>query len=197
MKFAVMGTGQVGRAIGSKLVELGHDVRFGSRQPVTKRDLPAPVVGYSEAASQGDWIVNALPGEQAVEILRNCQTDGKIIVDIGNYDHAVDQPIVLPLGHAIQAALPGAYVVKTLNSVSAHLMVDPAALGLPHSVFIAGNDTDAKAQVTHLLRSLGWEDVIDLGDLEACRAMEQLIPLWMALEKYIGGPDFNLFLARR
>lgn len=54
-------------------------------------------------------------------------------------------------------------------------MVDPTALGRPHSVFVASNDADAKVEVADLLRSFGWQDVIDLGDLGACRAMEQLI----------------------
>lgn len=196
MKFAVMGTGQVGQAVGAKLRQLGHDVILGSRQPDTKRHLSLPVASHTEAARRCDWIINALPGEQAVDILRNCDTAGKVLIDIGNYDHAVDQPIVTPLGQALQAALPGARVVKTLNSVSAHLMVDPSTLGQPHSVFIASNHAEAKAEVVNLLRSFGWQDVIDLGGLSACRAMEQLIPLWMALEKYAEGPNFNLHVGR-
>jgi len=108
----------------------------------------------------------------------------------------VDQPIIQPLGQAIQEALPGTRVVKTLNSVSAHLMAEPAALGASHSVFIASDDADAKRDVTDWLRSLGWTDVIDLGGLGACRAMEQLIPLWMALERQLGGPGFNLKVVR-
>lgn len=196
MKFAIMGTGQVGITIGTKLQQLGHDVILGSRQPDTKRHLSVPVASHTEAARHGEWIINALPGEQAIAILRDCDTNGKVLIDIGNYDHAVDQPIMTPLGQALQAALPGARVVKTLNSVSAHLMVDPAALGKLHSVFIASNHAEAKTEVTNLLRSFGWQDIIDLGDLGACRAMEQLIPLWMALEKYTGGPNFNLHVGR-
>jgi 8-hydroxy-5-deazaflavin:NADPH oxidoreductase len=75
-------------------------------------------------------------------------------------------------------------------------MVDPGELGKPHSVFVAGNDTAAKAEVSDLLRSFGWTDIIDLGDTTAFRAMEQLIPLWMALERATGGPAFNLEVAR-
>jgi predicted dinucleotide-binding enzyme len=76
-------------------------------------------------------------------------------------------------------------------------MVDPAALGKPHSVFVAGNDAVAKHEVTALLRTFGWTDIIDLGDSSAFRAMEQLIPLWMALERVTGGPEFNLGVMRR
>jgi hypothetical protein len=63
-------------------------------------------------------------------------------------------------------------------------------------VFIASNDDGAKREVTRLLGSFGWTDIIDLGDLSNCRAMEQLIPLWMSLEKTLGGPQFNLAVVR-
>jgi predicted dinucleotide-binding enzyme len=63
-------------------------------------------------------------------------------------------------------------------------------------VFIASNDTAAKQQVVALLKSFGWQDIVDLGDLGACRAMEQLIPLWMSLESRLGGPQFNLSVVR-
>jgi predicted dinucleotide-binding enzyme len=86
--------------------------------------------------------------------------------------------------------------VKALNSVSAHLMVDPASLEQPHSVFIAGNDAGARAEVSRLLESFGWQDILDLGDITACRAMEQLIPLWMRLEGKFGHPRFNLAVVR-
>ena len=196
MKIAVLGTGQVGQTIGERLFRLGHEVTLGSRDPGSKGHLTVPILTYAEATSQADWIINALPGEAALAILGACQTDGKILIDLGNYDHAVDQPITRPLGQAIQDAFPEARVVKTLNSVSAHLMAEPSALDAPHSVFIASNDATAKLDVTAWLQSLGWSDIIDLGDLHACRAMEQLIPLWMALERQIGGPAFNLRVVR-
>lgn len=130
-------------------------------------------------------------------MLRGCAIDGKILVDIANYDHAVDSPIATPLGEAIQQAFPAARLVKTLNSVSAHLMVEPASLPGPHLVFIASNDAAARREVKELLRTFGWQDILDLGDLGACRAMEQLIPLWMRLEQKLGGPNFNLAVIRR
>ena len=198
MRFGVMGTGQVGSTIAGKLAALGHDVMLGSRQPDGEkaRKLGLKVGTHAEAALHGEWIVDAMPGEHAIESLRGCELDGKIFIDIANYESAVDQPIVTPLGEAIQAAFPKVRLVKTLNSVSAHLMVDPASLGTAHNVFIASDDAAAKAEVTELLRSFGWQNILDLGDLGACRAMEQLIPLWMRLEKLYGGPDFNLAVAR-
>ena len=194
MKIGVLGTGQVGSGIGRKLASLGHDVMMGSRDPARKAaEFAGMRVGTAvEAAAFGDWVINALPGETSLVSLRECAIDGKILIDIGNYNSAVDQPIMEPLGQAIQREHPTTRVVKTLNSVSAHLMVDPGNLGRPHSVFIASNDDAAKHDVSTLLRSFGWQDIIDLGDLSACRAMEQLIPLWMSVESKLGGPQFNL-----
>lgn len=198
MKIGVLGTGMVGRAIATKLNALGHEVRLGSRDPAAPalNGLGVAVGTHADAAAHGEWVVNCLPGEPSAAILETCELDGKILIDIANYDHAVDQPIVVPLGEAIQRALPKVRVVKALNSVSAHLMVDPTRLGQPHSVFVAGNDAGAKAAVADLLRQFGWQDIIDLGDISASRAMEQLIPLWMALERVTGGPAFNLSVVR-
>lgn len=198
LNIAVMGTGMVGSAIAGRLVGLGHSVMLGSRAPgadkakAVANATGASVGSHAEAAAHGEWIVNALPGEQSIPLLKSCDLDGKILIDIGNYDIAVDQPIVTPLGQAIQQAFPTVRLVKTLNSVSAHLMVDPAHLGAEHTVFIASNDADAKAQVTELLKTFGWRHILDLGDLKHCRAMEQLIPLWMSLEAAFGHPNFNL-----
>lgn len=202
MRIGVMGTGMVGKAVGGKLASLGHDVMFGSREPdgENAQNLAAATGSqagsHKQAARHGEWIVNALPGERTIDVLTGCDIDGKIFIDIANYDHAVDQPIVVPLGQAIQAAFPKVRLVKTLNSCSAHLMADPASLGAAHHVFIASNDSAAKAEVTELLRTFGWQNILDLGDLGACRAMEQLIPLWMKLEEVLDGPNFNLAVVR-
>lgn len=202
MKFGVLGTGMVGSGIAAKLKQLGHDVVVGSRDPDSQKSrelaatLDVPVATYAEAAAHGEWVVNALPGEPAPDYLGQCEVDGKILIDISNYNSAVDRPIATPVGEVIQRTFPKVRLVKALNSVSAHLMVDPAHLGKPHTVFVAGNDAAAKAEVSDLLRSFGWQDIIDLGDVTAIRAMEQLIPMWMALERVTGGPEFNLAVVR-
>ncbi len=201
MRIGVLGTGEVGSAVGGKLAALGHEVMLGSRDPASRSARFAGIANLScgtneQAAAHGEWVVNALRGESAPGILKDCDIDGKILIDIANYDSAVDQPINEPLGQKLQKAFPKVRLVKTLNSVSAHLMVDPGQLPHRHSVFIASDDDDAKGAVKELLKSFGWEDIVDLGDLGACRAMEQLIPLWMRLEEKLGGPQFNLSVIR-
>jgi predicted dinucleotide-binding enzyme len=198
MKIGVLGSGQVGGGLARKLAALGHDVMMGSRNAASKADdFPGIKLGSApEAAAHGQLVINALPGETSLRVLGQCEIDGKILWDIANLDISVDQPIPTPLGEAIQKAHPRTRVVKALNSVSAHLMVDPGNLQQQHTVFIASNDEGAKREVTALLQNFGWKDILDLGDLGACRAMEQLIPLWIRLEQKLGGPQFNLAVVR-
>ncbi len=198
MRIGILGSGQVGGGLARKLASLGHDVMVGSRSASAKADeFPNIRVGTApEAAAHGQLVINALPGETSLRVLGQCDIDGKILIDIGNYESAVDQPIATPLGEAIQKAHPGVRVVKTLNSVSAHLMVDPANLQQRHAVFVASNDAEAKREVVALLERFGWKDIVDLGDLSACRAMEQLVPLWMKLDEKFDGPQFGLAVVR-
>jgi 8-hydroxy-5-deazaflavin:NADPH oxidoreductase len=101
------------------------------------------------------------------------------------------------LGEQIQRAFPEAKVVKTLNTVNAAVMVDPRALADgDHSIFVSGDDAAAKATVTELLRSFGWQDVIDLGDISTARGAEMLLPIWLRLMNVLGTPAFNFKIVR-
>ena len=101
------------------------------------------------------------------------------------------------LGEQIQRALPDVKVVKTLNTMNAYLMVDPSQLADgDHTIFLSGNETGAKAQVTELLRSFGWQDIIDLGDITTSRGSEMLLPLWARLWGALGTPMFSFKVVR-
>jgi 8-hydroxy-5-deazaflavin:NADPH oxidoreductase len=101
------------------------------------------------------------------------------------------------LGEQIQRRFPEVKVVKTLNTMNAYVMVDPAQLaGADHSVFVSGDDTDAKAQVTELLRSFGWTDVIDLGDISTARGTEMMLPVWVRLFGVLQKPVYNFKIVR-
>ena len=97
------------------------------------------------------------------------------------------------LGERIQRALPDARVVKTLNTVNAHLMIDPGQLaGGDHHLFVSGNDAAAKTQVIGYLREwFGWTRVIDLGDITTARGTEMVLPLWLRLYESLHTPIFN------
>ena len=87
-------------------------------------------------------------------------------------------------------------MVKALNTLNADLMVDPALAGGDHSVFVSGNDADAKATVTALLESFGHTDVIDLGDITTARGTEMLLPVWLRLMGALGTAAFNFKIVR-
>jgi len=130
---------------------------------------------------------------------------GKILVDIANpLDFSKGMPPTLAicntdsLGERIQATFPAARVVKTLNTVNASVMVNPRQVADgDHHVFLSGNDADAKARVTTLLREdFGWRHVLDLGDISTARGTEMLLPIWIRLWSALGTHLFNLKLVR-
>ena len=85
-------------------------------------------------------------------------------------------------GERIQAAFPKLKVVKSLNTINCLVMVDPKAVGGgDHTVFVSGNDAAAKAAVAELLKSFGWTDVLDLGDLSSARGPEMYMAMWLRL----------------
>jgi predicted dinucleotide-binding enzyme len=201
MRIGVLGTGMVGRAIAGKLTELGHDVRVGSRTAGEDK------VPFAEAAAHGEVVFNCTAGSGALDALAAAGGEnlaGKLVVDVSNPLARTDSGMALSvantdsLGEQIQRAVPEARVVKSLNTINCQVMVDPASVPGDHVVFVAGDDEDAKAEATRLLGELGWppERVIDLGDLTAARAMEMYVMLWVRMVPVVGGPRFNISLAR-
>ncbi len=100
------------------------------------------------------------------------------------------------MAEQIQRAHPAARVVKTLNTMNASVMADPGRLGEPSTVFVSGDDADAKAVVTELLESLGHTDVLDLGGLETARGAEMYVALWIRTWQSLGTLDFNIRVVR-
>jgi len=209
---AVLGTGTVGRTIAARLVELGHDVRLGTRDPDATRsrddwhDLPGVELTTFAAATEGtDLVVHAGSGGAALDLLgRAGELTGKVLVDISNpLDFSAGLPPTLSvkdtdsLGEQIQRAFPGARVVKTLNTLTAALMAHPDRLPEPTSVFVSGDDPAAKARVSELLTAMGHRDVIDLGGIETARGTEMWLPLWLRLMGSLGTADFNLRIVRQ
>jgi 8-hydroxy-5-deazaflavin:NADPH oxidoreductase len=201
MRIGVLGTGMVGRAISGKLDELGHDVRVGSR---TAGD---GAVTFADAAAHGEVVFNCTNGAASLDALTAAgadNLDGKTLIDVANpLDFSGGGPALFTtstesLGERIQAAFPGARVVKSLNTVNCNVMIDAASVPGDHVVFVAGNDDAAKAQARELLGGFGWtpERVIDLGDITAARGAEMYVMLWVRLVGVVGGPSFNISVAR-
>jgi predicted dinucleotide-binding enzyme len=161
---------------------------------------------FAAAAAAGELVINATAGTgslPALELAGASNLRGKILVDLSNpLDFSQGMPPSLfvcntdSLGEQIQAALPETRVVKTLNTVGANVMIDPAQLGESTTVFVAGNDAEAKAWVTrHLLREwFGWEHVVDLGDITAARGTEMYLPIWLRMWAATGASALNIKL---
>lgn len=215
MKIAVLGTGGVGATIGNKLVELGHQVKMGSRDANNEKGLAwvkqagagAALGTFADAASFGELAFNCTSGFGSVSALEAAAAGlrGKVVIDIANpLDFSKGFPPSLftgntdSLGEQAQRALPESKVVKALNHVTAALMVDAKRVaGGDHDALICGNDADAKGQVTKILKEwFGWQTVIDLGDISRARGSESYLALWVRLYGALGTADFNFKIMR-
>lgn len=215
MIIAILGTGGVGRTLAQRLATR-HQVRLGTRDAGQVRDdlqtwldaNPAVTLHrFADAALGADLVLNATPGEVALDVLDAVGADtldGAVILDLSNpLDFSRGFPPSLfvgqedSLGERIQRRFPNARVVKSLNTLTADLMLNPAALTAPSTVFVGGDDADAKALVTSLLRESGHTDVIDLGGIESSRAAEHYLLLWIRLMGSLGTPTFNLSIVRQ
>jgi predicted dinucleotide-binding enzyme len=211
MRIGVLGTGVVGSALASRFVDLGHDVVMGSRTAGNEKASEwagrhperAAAGTFADAAGHGEVVVNATSGAASLAALEAAgapNLSGKVLVDVANPIAGFGPPVRLdPVGddslaEQIQRRFPDARVVKTLNTVNASVMVDPAALGAAHDAFVAGEDPAAKDTVRGLLQEMGWgaENVRDVGGISSARAMEMYLVLWLSLAGSMNRYDFNI-----
>jgi 8-hydroxy-5-deazaflavin:NADPH oxidoreductase len=226
MKVGILGTGEVGQTLAAALVQRGHDVMVGTRDVRRKMEEKlGPEDGvsfpdwlskhkkvrlgtFAEAAAHGDLLINATAGHASLEALAKVRPGDlkeKVLIDasnaLGTWSEGQIELFVAnsdSLAERIQRVHPGARVVKALNTVTAHLMVNPAGLvGGAHDVFIAGNEPDARDRVARFLREeFGWKTVVDLGDLTAARGLEMMIMVWLRIWATLGTSDFNFKIVR-
>lgn len=196
MKIGILGTGDVGRALGSGFAKLGHYVKMGSRDPhqekvkawVNKTGAQASAGTFAEAAAYGDLAVLCTiwtGTENAVRLAGPDHLAGKVVIDTTNpLDFSGGIPPTLAVGHTdsageqIQRWLPDSRVVKAFNIVGSAHMFKPEFPGGPPDMFICGDDEQAKATVTDLLETFGWS-VIDIGGIECARYLEPLAMVWI------------------
>lgn len=222
MKIGIIGSGVVAQTLGTKLVELGHDVALGTRDPKKldeKKNMAgtlnewlasvknkAKIVTFPEAAAHGDLLINATHGQNVVDALKLAQADkvgSKTLIDTSNeLDFSKGFPMALAsesrsVAGNIQAAFPNLKVVKCFNTLAAPLMVNPKMLhGGDHTIVLSGNDAGAKAQVTELLKSFGWTDILDLGDIHAAKGQEMYMGLWVRLYGSLKNGMINIKVQR-
>jgi predicted dinucleotide-binding enzyme len=215
MRIGILGTGVVGKTLATKLAKLGHDVRMGSRSAggekargwVKDAGGKSSEGTFADAAAHAEIVFNCTSGLGSLEALRAAgakNLEGKTLIDVANpLDFSKGMPPTLSvcntesLGEQIQRAFPTAHVVKSLNTVSANVMVNPSIIPGVHDMFVSGNDAKAKAQVIDLLKTgLGWKEVIDLGDITGARAQEMYLALWVRLFMKFETPNVNIRVAR-
>jgi predicted dinucleotide-binding enzyme len=200
VRIGVLGTGGVAQTMAAAWSKAGHEVNLGSRNPESK-SLDVPVRPLADVVAGADVVVNATPGADSLDTLIAIGAPsfaGKVLIDVANANTPSFE-LVYPnssLGEKLQDALPSAHVVKTMNTAAMAVLTDPASLG-PSSVFLSGNDADAKATVAGLLADLGWAEdaIIDLGDITTARGVEHYFLLFAALMQ-AGGPKFNIRVVR-
>jgi len=208
MRIAVIGTGAAGRQLAKGLSDKGHDVVVGTRSPEETgardewRGSDLALMPLGEVASGADLVVNITNGSASIEALGQVgpSLEGKVLLDVSNpLDFSGGFPPTLfvkdsdSLAEQIQRAFPATKVVKSLNTVNASVMVEPIA---GTSMFVAGDEAEARRLVVDLLRGLGWEDIIEFPSLDGARAMEMWLPMWVRLMSVLGTAQFNVSIVR-
>jgi predicted dinucleotide-binding enzyme len=204
MKVGILGSGQVGQALGNGFASKGHDVKLGSRTP-DKQELrdwlkatkgKVGVATFAEASSHGEVLVFCPLGEAAENVIKLAgekNFDGKLVLDATNpLDFSKGMPPGLfvgttdSLGERVQRWLPKAKVVKCFNIVNNQTMINPRMKeGMP-TMIICGNDENAKRQTAAILNEFGWDEPIDIGGIDGARWLEAYTALWVRLSVKLG-----------
>lgn len=216
MRYAVLGTGMVGHTLATKLAALGHEVRMGAREAGNAKAVAwaaanGPRAGqgaYGEVAAWAERVIVAVNGGSIPAmgpLIGDAAVAGKLVIDVTNpldFSQGMPPRLIPELsgttsaGEVLQAALPSARVVKALNTMNHLLMVDPGRVPGTHDVFVCGNDPDAKAQASEMLREFGWTSIVDFGPITGARGTEGLMPFWLRMWGVNGSADFNYRIVR-
>ncbi len=206
---AIIGAGRVGATLAAALAKVGHDVVVANRagaEPEGWQGPPLRFAAIGDAIAHAEVVVDALPGATAVAALSPFADAlaGKVLVDVANATtrgaDGAPGGLSYPgssLAEELQAALPGAKVVKTLNTMLFPVMTNPTLVA-GATVFLSGDDDQAKAAVRQLLLDLGWPEasIEDLGGTASARGVETFILLVPAIVRAHGMKPFALAIAR-
>jgi predicted dinucleotide-binding enzyme len=196
MKVGILGTGDVGKALGRGFIALGHSVMMGGRDAANpkaaawvKEAGPQASAGtFQQAAQFGDVAVLATLGTATEDVLRSvgpAPFKGKPVLDATNpLDFSKGMPPKLlgspgdSAGERHQKLLPGAQVVKAFNTVGNAFMFKPDFAGGPPDMFICGGDDAAKQKVAGICKDFGW-NVVDVGGIDAAHYLEAMCAVWV------------------
>ncbi len=218
MKIAILGSGNVGKALATGLDSLNHEVYVGTRdvaETLAREEIKdwvsthptIRVMSFTEAAAASELVVNAVSGHSTISVLQSVGSENlnhKVLIDISNpvdFSHGMPPQLFVKdtdsLAEMIQREFPHAKVVKTLNTVNSASMIPAMTPGKPEfTVFLSGDDSEAKTTVTEILRSFGHTDIIDLGGIITARTTEMALPLWMSIAGNLESWGVNFKIVR-
>ena len=205
---AVIGTGQVGQALGPQFAAQGHSIIYGSREPdrkelatlVARTGKDARVMLPADAAARSNIVVLAVPGLMVEKIVMGLGSlAGKIIIDPTNplrQDSEGRFELATESSNAelIQVLQPDAHVVKAFNTLNWRTMIDPASSGGPVTIPLVGNSEEAKQVVAKLVSGMGLEP-IDVGPVKQARYVEGMLILWIN-NRFVNGQPFDYYLRK-
>jgi predicted dinucleotide-binding enzyme len=195
MRVAIIGKGNVGKALGPNIAAAGHDVVYGVRDPRDPKYASNDgirLTSINEAASDADVIILAINWSAVDGALADCgKMDGKILIDcINPYDFRNNLAPLVPADQSaakIIASKTKAKVVKAFNQVGAAVMANARSRKARPLQFVASDHDDAKAAVIKFASDIGF-DARDAGGLDYARELEGMARLWIAQAFWRGMP---------
>jgi len=210
MNIAIIGSGNVGGALGRRWAQAGHQVIFGSRDPgaddikklVAESGANAKAASLAQAAQAGDILMFSMPWPAVRQVLESLgDLSGKLLIDATNPLKpdlsGVDTGTTTSAAEQVAQWARGAKVVKAFNTVGYNIMANPAFGSEKPVMFYCGDDKDAKSKVKPLIDELGFE-AVDAGPLAQARTLEPFALLWISLAYANGlGREIAFKLMRR
>jgi predicted dinucleotide-binding enzyme len=191
MKVAIIGAGNVGKALTSSFTEAGHDVTIAATHPDHARDAATTLGAHAaksnkQAVADADLVVLAVPATSLDSIAKEIGDDlaGKTVVDVSNRPTPDPAGPGTSIAEELQERLPKSRVVKAFNTLFASRQADPVVGGHPVDGFVASDDDKAKAAVLDALEGMGFRPV-DAGPLAAARTLEGMA--WLNISRNMAG----------
>lgn len=195
MKIGILGTGDVGKALGRGFLALGHEVMMGSRSANSPKatewarqsGTEAHAGTFTQAVDFGEVVVLATLGTVTEDAIRLAGTErfkGKLVLDTTNpLEFSEKGPRLLggvgdSAGEKHQRLIPHALVVKVFNTVGNALMFQPRFSGGRPDMFLCGNDEGAKSRAAQICHDFGW-GTVDVGTIEASHYLEAMCLVWV------------------
>jgi 8-hydroxy-5-deazaflavin:NADPH oxidoreductase len=191
MQIAIIGAGNVGRALATSLTRAGHDVTITAEHAanaVEAASQSGATVGTSNqaAAAGADVVVLAVQSQAIGQIAADMGSslDGKVVIDVSNRPTPTADGASTSIAEELQTRLPAARIVKAFNTVFASRQASPTVAGISPDGFVAGDDASAKQTVLDVVESIGFRPV-DAGSLASARTLEGMA--WLNIQRNLTG----------